>query len=117
MRDLRSIQDSNLRAAARISQMKQEPLIVFERDVQTWLADLAAKRPLSLPFPALGETVPMAWQPARHHYVRIDPATDEGREQIADFIRNLKHGRGYGIVAFDQQHSTAIIAEFTRTLN
>ena len=115
MRDLRSIHDSNLRAAARIAQMKHEPLLVRQEDIGHWLGDFAAKKPLAIPFPALGEAVPLAWEVKRHHYISM-AQDDENRAMISKFITDLVPGHGYGIVNAGPD-GTVIIAEFTRVLH
>jgi len=115
-RQHREMGSTHARAMRQFMEFREEPFLLNEKDKLDLLTAARAHKPVRVPFPMLGHTVPLAWVSHRYLQVPMDAHSREGREAVLEFVESLQPGRGYSVVAVDPEKHTALICEYTRVL-
>jgi hypothetical protein len=94
-----TIREISAKAAAKAARAHKQPFIVEQEDIDTWKAELAEGRKITLPFPHLGDYVPKGWYVISRIFSDM---TGEGLESepartLKRLVGELIPGRGYGI--------------------
>lgn len=115
-RKLRAINQAHARAVTRLRELGHEPFILTAADKAEFLIKARAHKPMSLPFPMIGTTVPLAWNTGRYLSVPLAGNTRDQRDEVIEFLESLLPGRGYAVVEVNEQAGLALVCEFVRVL-
>lgn len=116
VRQWRAVNQAHARATMRLRELGQEPFILTEKDKTEFLVKARTHKPLSLPFPMIGTTVPLAWNTGRYLSVPLAGNTRGHRDEVIEFLESLLPGRGYAVVEVNEQTGLALVCEFVRVL-